>query len=65
MPTLDASGDDDDIGVSLEGFEDGIVFVAHQTRKVDETSVALDEGREHRPVGVGDTKTTRVRARRQ
>ena len=56
-----ATRDDDHIGLGLERLEDRIGFVRHQARKVDETAVALDEGGEHRSVGVGDSITVRPR----
>ena len=41
------------------------MVVGHQTGEIDETSVALDEGGEHRSVGVGDSITVRLRTGRQ
>ena len=56
------SGDDDDIRVRLQGIEDGVAIVANQTGKFDNASVALDERRQHRPVGIGDMKAAWARA---
>src|SRR5258708_5645393 len=53
---------DDHIGVCMERVQDGIVFVKHQARKIDETSVTLDESDEHGPIGVDDTIPVRSRA---
>jgi hypothetical protein len=52
---------DDHIGVGMQRVQDGIVFVRHQTRKLDETSVTSDEGGEHRPVRVDDLIAARLR----
>ena len=60
-----SAGHDDHVGVGVERIQDRIGFVGDQTRKVDETSVALDEGGEHRPVGVDDLIAVRLRAGRQ
>ncbi len=57
-----SSGDDDDVGVSVKGLEDGVVIVANQAGEVDQTSVALDKRREHRPVGIGNMKAMWGRA---
>ena len=59
------SGDDDDVRVRLQGFEDGVAIVANQAGEIDHASVALDQRREHRPVGIGDMKAMRARAGRQ
>jgi hypothetical protein len=49
----------------MESLEDGIVLVGHQTGEIDQTSVTLDEGGEHRPVGVDNPITVRPRTGRQ
>ena len=56
------SGDDDDVRVGVQGFEDGVAIVANQAGEIDNASVALDQRREHRPVGIGDMKAMRARA---
>ena len=65
MPTLEPPDTMIDVGVGVERVEDRIVFVGHQAGKVDETAVALDEGGEHRSVGVGDAIPVRLRTGRQ
>ena len=57
-----AAGDDDDVGVGVKRLEDRVALVGHQAREVDDAAVALDQRREHRTVGVGDSKAVRPRA---
>ena len=60
-----AAGHDDDVGVGMQGLDDRRAFVAHQAGEVDDAAVALDERRQHRPIGVGDMKAAWRRARGQ
>ncbi len=57
-----SSRNDDDIHVRLKRFENRVAVIANQTREIDETSVALDQRSEHRPVGIGNMKAVRLRA---
>ena len=65
MPTLEPPETMITSAVGMKRIQDRIVVVGHQPGKIDETSVALDEGGEHRPVGVGDSITVRLRTGRQ
>ena len=55
----------DDISVSPKRFENGIAVVTDEAREVDHASIALDERREHWPVGIGNSKTAWAGAGRQ
>ena len=52
-----ATGHDDDIGLGVKRLEDRHRARRAPDREIDETAVALDEGGEHRSVGVGDSIT--------
>ena len=60
-----AAGHDDDVGVGVQRVENRVGVVAHQAGEVDDAAVALDQRREHRPVGVGDVEAVRRDAGRQ
>ena len=57
-----SSGNDDNIGVRLQCFENGVVFIAYQAGKIDDASIALDESGEHGSVSIHDVKAFRLQA---
>ncbi len=60
-----AAGHDHDVCVGCERVENRLTLVADETRELDHPAVALDERRQHRPVGVGNVEAVRPRSRRQ
>jgi hypothetical protein len=51
-----ATRNDDDVDISLKGFENSCGIVANQAREVDKPSVSLDERSKHWAVGIRNLK---------
>src|SRR5215467_7009488 len=59
-----SSGDDHDIRIRVQALQNGVVFIRDQRGKIDKTSIAFNERREHWSISIHDAMSMRTRTGR-
>jgi hypothetical protein len=64
-PHARSAGDEDHIRIGEKAPENRVAFVGHKAGEVDETTIAFNEGGEHRTIRIDDAMTVGLRPGRQ